>query len=297
VLAGIAEITITEGELLTFSVTATDSDLPANQLAFSLESAPAGAVIDPVSGVFQWTPEEAQGPGTNHISIIVADDGVPSLSATQSFTVIVLETNRAPGLAAIPEFLIVEGETLTFTNLASDVDVPANALRFALENAPTNAILDATNGIFVWNSGEADGPATHQFLVIVSDNGSPSLSATQLVTVTVLETNTAPALAAIPNFFVHEGEILTFTNFAMDADLPGNLLTFSLEQSPPAATIHPTSGVFEWATDEDAGGTTNLISVVVTDDGTPGLSAVQSFTVIVLDSGVRRQCLGRRPPA
>jgi hypothetical protein len=46
-------------------------------------------------------PTEAQGPGTNVISIIVADNGTPSLSATQTFTAIVNEANSAPVLAAI----------------------------------------------------------------------------------------------------------------------------------------------------------------------------------------------------
>ena len=283
-LAVITDFTITEGETLTFISTATDSDLPPNQLGFNLANAPAGAQIDSVSGVFQWTPDEAHSPGTNLISVIVTDDGAPSLSATQSFTVVVLETNREPILAAVPEYLVIEGELLTFTNLASDADVPPNALTFNLANAPVNATLDPTNGTFVWNTGEADGPATHVFSVIVSDDGSPSLSATQTVTVIVRETNAPPVLATIPDYFVYEGEILTFTNNATDADLPGNTLTFSLADAPLSAVINPTNGVFNWTPDESQGDGTNLISVVVTDDGTPGLSATQSFTVIVLES-------------
>jgi hypothetical protein len=46
----------------TFTATATDPDLPAQTLTFSLVGAPAGAAIDSSSGVFSWTPTEAQGP-------------------------------------------------------------------------------------------------------------------------------------------------------------------------------------------------------------------------------------------
>ncbi|MCC7018063.1 MAG: putative Ig domain-containing protein, partial [Rhodospirillales bacterium] len=35
---------------------------PANDLTFSLIGAPLGASIDPDTGVFTWTPTEAQGP-------------------------------------------------------------------------------------------------------------------------------------------------------------------------------------------------------------------------------------------
>ncbi len=59
--------TVDEQTLLTFTATATDADLPANTLTFSLSGEPAGALIDPVSGVFTWTPSEAQGPEQLHL--------------------------------------------------------------------------------------------------------------------------------------------------------------------------------------------------------------------------------------
>ena len=58
--------TVDEGTMLSFTATATDPDLPANALTFSLDpGAPTGASIDPQSGVFSWTPAEAQGPDTS----------------------------------------------------------------------------------------------------------------------------------------------------------------------------------------------------------------------------------------
>ena len=45
----------------TFTATATDPDVPANTLAFSLIDAPSGAAIGRTSGVFTWTPSEEQG--------------------------------------------------------------------------------------------------------------------------------------------------------------------------------------------------------------------------------------------
>jgi hypothetical protein len=48
---------------LTFTNTATDADLPAQNLTFSLDAgAPDGAEIDPETGVFTWTPTPAQSP-------------------------------------------------------------------------------------------------------------------------------------------------------------------------------------------------------------------------------------------
>ena len=50
-------------EVYTFTAGASDPDVPANTLSFSLLGAPAGATIHPATGAFSWTPTEAQGPG------------------------------------------------------------------------------------------------------------------------------------------------------------------------------------------------------------------------------------------
>src|SRR5213075_178563 len=98
VLTVATDRTISELSTLTVTNTASDSDLPANTLTFSLVSAPAGVNLDPSTGVLSWTPTEAQGPSTNVITVKVTDNGVPSLSDTKSFTVVVSEANSAPVL-------------------------------------------------------------------------------------------------------------------------------------------------------------------------------------------------------
>ena len=274
---------VAEGALLQFTNTASDADLPANNLTFSLLNAPSNATINAASGVFTWTPSEAQGPGTNLIRVVVTDNGTPSLSATQSFTVIVNEVNSAPSLAAVANKTVTEGFLLTFTNSASDGDLPTNALSFSLAGAPSNAAVNATSGVFTWTPTEAQGPGTNMMSVIVTDNGVPSLSATQTFTVFVLETNSAPTLAVIGDRVVHAGTRIQFTNTATDSDLPANALTFSLQAgAPPAAMVNPTNGIFSWLTSDADAGTTNGITVTVTDDGSPNLDASRTFTATVL---------------
>ncbi|MEY4385359.1 MAG: hypothetical protein RLY20_642 [Verrucomicrobiota bacterium] len=275
----IAAQTVVEGDLLTFTNVATDNDLPANALTYSLLGAPSGAAV--TNGVFTWTPTEAQGPSTNVIAMVVTDNGVPSLSATQSFTVIVLETNTAPVLAGIPDFVVIEGATITFTNAASDADLPANPLTYALSGAPAGASV-SVDGVFTWNTTEADGPGTNVISFIVADNGAPSLSATQSFTVIVLETNSAPTLPAISDRVIAVGSLLTFTNLAADTDLPANNLTYSLAAAPLGAAV--TNGIFTWTPVGSQSPGTNVIAMIVTDDGIPSLSTTQSFTVIVVNS-------------
>src|SRR2546426_5369960 len=51
---------VSELSTLTVTNTASDADLPANTLTFSLVSAPSGVTLHPSSGVLTWTPTEAQ---------------------------------------------------------------------------------------------------------------------------------------------------------------------------------------------------------------------------------------------
>ena len=70
-----------------FTATATDSDLPANTLTYSLSGAvPAGAVIDSVTGVFTWTP--SQGEAAVYSFDVVVSDG--TLTDYETITVTVL---------------------------------------------------------------------------------------------------------------------------------------------------------------------------------------------------------------
>jgi len=92
-LAPIANRIVKEGQLLSITNVATDFDLPGQTLAFHFGSgAVAGATLDPVTGVFQWRPAEFQGGTTNRFTIVVQDNGAPVMTATQSFSVIVRDT-------------------------------------------------------------------------------------------------------------------------------------------------------------------------------------------------------------
>src|SRR5262249_7086232 len=103
-LAAIVNQTINEGSTLSLTATATDPDVPANTLTFSLDpGAPAGMTINATTGVLSWTPSEAQGPSTNNVIVRVTDNGSPALSDAKSFTVVVNEVNNPPLLASIAD--------------------------------------------------------------------------------------------------------------------------------------------------------------------------------------------------
>jgi hypothetical protein len=172
----------TTGEL-SVTVTAT-KPTSANKSTFSLLSPHAGMTINPTSGAISWTPAEAQGPSTNLITVVAADDGVPSLSSTNTFTVVVREVNVAPTLEPIPDRSALNGASFTLQVVAADADLPANRLTFSLEGAPAGMTIDAATGAISWTPAQAQTGA-HNATVRVTDNGTPALSATAAFQVTV----------------------------------------------------------------------------------------------------------------
>ena len=94
VLAVIGNQHVDEGQLLTFTARATDSDIPANVLTFSLLNAPAGASLNPAAGVFLWTPTEGRGQASCNVTVRVTDNATPNLSDEEAITITVIDLNE-----------------------------------------------------------------------------------------------------------------------------------------------------------------------------------------------------------
>src|SRR5207249_3637188 len=132
----------------------------------------------------------------------------------------------------------------------------------------------------IWTPAEEEGPSTNVFTTRVVDNGSPPLSATNSFTVTVNEVNSAPALPLQANFTIAAQTTLTVTNTATDSDIPANTLSYSLLSAPANAAISG-NGVITWTPTSAQDRSTNVFTTRVADNGSPPLSATNTFTVFV----------------
>src|SRR6185312_8477386 len=233
--------TVAELANLAFTVTATDTDIPANTITWSLTlgtPAATGATIG-AGGAFSWTPTEAQGPGTYPVTIVATDNGSPVLSGSAAITITVTEVNSAPVVTNPGNQTVNELVPLTFTVTAVDSDVPANTITWSLTlgtPAATGATIGSGTGAFSWTPTEAQGPGTYPVTIVATDNGTPVLTGSAAITITVNEVNVAPVLAAIGNKTVNELATLAFTVTATDSDVPAQTISWSLTLGSPAAT-------------------------------------------------------------
>lgn len=193
VLASIGNLSIDEFAELLFTASATDSDVPANTLSYTLENAPDGAVISS-GGNFSWTPTESQGGLDHTFSVVVSDGGAPELSDRETITVSVAEINDPPSIAA-PSYIATGNVPIRIdagTGLLAgvvDSDLPANTL--VLTNVDTTSArggsisgIDLSTGGFTYISAPGY-QGTDSFEFTVSDG---SVSITQTATVTVSDT-------------------------------------------------------------------------------------------------------------
>jgi len=92
---------------------------------------------------------------------------------------------------------------------------------------------------------------------------------------------TAPALNPISNRTLIAGQTLTVTNTASDSNVPPLTLTFSLPTAPVGMTLNATNGILAWRPTVAQSPSTNSVTVQVSDNALPPLSATQSFQVTV----------------
>ena len=119
---------------------AIDPDLPADHLSYQLVEAPPGANIDD-QGIIEWHPLPTDAASRNVFTTVVTDEGAPPLSATNRFTVVVLN----------------EAQTGSVGIAAGPIDYVANGHRyFLLEPAS-------------WTAAEATAAAMRGHLVTVND--------------------------------------------------------------------------------------------------------------------------------
>jgi hypothetical protein len=211
VLDFIGDRSVDELTTLVFTATATDADVPAQTLTFSLGAgAPAEASINPVSGVFSWTPSEVQGPGVYPVTVIVTDDGIPPMSDAETFNITVNEVPSTLLVNAGPDQTVQEGQTVQFSGLFTET--------LGLRQSPAGVLIH-------WDFGDGLGATgsltpTHSY----GDNGvftvslvvTNTLGAVGSDSLQISATNVTPSLPLLANQAVKINELValpvTFTD-------------------------------------------------------------------------------------
>jgi len=127
---------------------------------------------------------------------------------------------------------------------------------------------------------------TYAFYSLARDNaGNVEAAPATPKAFTYVSTNLPPVLTPVTNQIVSVGNTLTIPVIVSNPSGGLNGLHFGLLDAPSGLIINPVTGTIFFAPSPDQGGTTNLVTIVVTNGGVPPLSASESFLVFVPDYG------------
>ena len=147
VLDAIGNKSVDEQAELTFAATASDPDLPADTLTFSLDTAAEALGMSITSaGAFSWTPSELQGGASYNATVTVSDGG---LSDSETISITVAEVGPTIADLGPIDFLLLEHLSLLdgslfyrvetshegFLTLQVDVPKPVKSARLKLYDA------------------------------------------------------------------------------------------------------------------------------------------------------------------
>ncbi len=233
------------------------------------------------SGTILWTPTEAQGPSTN-ANIIYAVYQSGSTVASTNFTVVVNEVNVAPVLTVPGPQTLYATTTLTVTNTATDSDIPANTLTFAIVAAPSGVLLDPNTGVLTWTptTGQV---GTNTITVSVTDNNpwavnSQHLSVTNSFQVVVLGLTLPTFLQTPTNQVIGFGQGFAFTSLATGFPPP----TYQWRFSTDGVTYANINGATGASYSPGASGLTDLgyYQVVIANSQGTNTSAAVSLSFL-----------------
>jgi hypothetical protein len=255
-LASLTDQTVDELSPVTFTAVGSDVDT-GTTLTYSLSGNPSGSSIDSSTGVFTWTPSEAQGPNDYTFNVTVSDG---TLSDTRSVTIHVTEVNVAP-VASDATVSTHLDTSVNITLSGNDSDLPSNPLTYTIVSDPTNGTLVLSSGhtyTYTPNSGYT-GPDSFTFKV--KDGALDSNTATVSISVN----NDAPVINQEGDKSVDEGTNLSFTATATDPN--EDTLTYSLTGVVADGASISSGGVFTWTPTEAQGPGVYSFTISVTDGG------------------------------
>ena len=278
-------------DVATYTVTDPDAD-SSHGWSVKGPDAAAFAISD---GVLSFiTPPDFETKSAYSVTVVATDDGTPAKSDTKSVTVTITDLNEEPEVNGDGDIFYAEnGEDAVATYTVTDPDA-GDTHEWTLEGAD-NAAFSIDNGVLSFiTPPDFETKSAYSVTVVATDDGTPALSDTIAVTVTItdLNENVAPTVsgdAAVPYAEKSDSAVHTYSVSDDDAE---DTHEWTLEGADNAAfTI--TNGVLSFKTPPDfETKSTYSVTVKATDNGTPALSDTIDVTVTITNVNEEPQVNG-----
>ena len=299
VFTSVDAVNVAENTTAVMTVTATDADLPAQTVTFSIVGGADQARFGITSGgalSFNAAPNfeaptDANGDNV-YVVVVQASDG--SLANVQAILVTVTPVNdNNPVFTSSTTAGVAENTTAVMAVTATDADLPAQAVTFSIVGGADQARFGITGGgALSFNAAPnfeapTDANGDNVYMLIVEANDGNGGTATQTINVTVTPVNDIkPVFTSPDTVSVAENTTAVLTVTASDADLPAQTVTFSIVGGADQAKFGITSGGVlsfnaapNFEAPSDANGDNVYVLIVQASDGT--LMEIQAMLITV----------------
>lgn len=323
-----AAFSVAENSNVVGTVAATDADLPAQVVTFTITGgADALQFAIGSDGQLSFTSapdfEQSTDVGDDHVFELqmTADDGHGGTTVQNIAVTVVPVNDNLPVFTSPTTFDIQENNSTIGIISATDDDLPLQSVAYSITGGIDAALfVIGSDGALAFASApdferpvDANGDHVYE-LQVTADDGAGGLTVQSIaVTVTPVNDN-APAFTTPATLRVAENSTSVSSVAASDADLPSQQVTFAISGGVDAARfVLGSDGVLVFASapdfelPADADGN-NIYEVQVTaDDGSGGIT-VQKLTVDVTDvdesipspqldiGGITATWIKKRPP-
>ena len=253
----------TEDVAYTYEITTEDID--GDLVTVSATGLPSWLTL--TDNTLSGTPTE--GEIGSEITITATDDGEGTLTATQTFTIVVTPVNDAPTITSTAVTEATEDVAYTYEITTEDIDgdlVTVSATGLPSWLTLTDNTLSGT---------PTEGEIGSEITITATDDGEGALTATQIFTIVVTPVNDAPTITSTA--VTEATEDVAYTYEITTEDIDGDLVTVSATGLPSWLTL--TDNTLSGTPTEGEIG--SEITITATDDGEGALTATQTFTIVV----------------
>jgi serralysin len=284
------------------TVTATDTDVPSQPLTYSIVGGADSArfAINSSTGELTFVaapdfdlPADAGADNAYNVTVQASDGG---LVGTQDIAVTVIPVNdNTPAITSTAGLPVSENSTIVTTITAIDADLPAQPLTYSIAGG-ADSTLFAVNP----STGELTFTAAPDFemqkdagmdniynVTVQASDGTFATTQDIAVTITPINDN-MPVITSSAGFSISENTTVVTTVTATDADLPAEILTYSIIGGADSAffTVNPSTGALDFITARDFempndAGSDNIYNLTIqASDG--AFTVMQDVTVTIV---------------
>ncbi|PLX69722.1 MAG: hypothetical protein C0603_01960 [Denitrovibrio sp.] len=182
-------------------------------------------------------------------------------------------TNTPPTISGTPVTQITAESDYSFTPTSDDAE--NDSLTFSITNKPSWALFDTTTGELSGTPTNSNVGTTSDVTISVTD-GEYTVSLTAF-DVTVNYYNSPPQISGTPSTDVTADSAYNFVPTASDAD--SDVMTFSIVNKPSWASFNTSNGTLSGTPTNADTGTTNDVTISVTDGTDTVALAAYNITV------------------